>query len=487
MSKRFLILIAAFSWLSVLSQTPATDPNFHLVWSDDFSNTNVANPSIPDPSKWTVPDYNDGFIATNSQLPGSNYTGYAGAINITDNVSVSGGVLTIATKKQNYSCPNSAVGQYQCSAEWAAQLAGQSYQYQYTSGGVQALYYPQYGYVEAKIKFDAVNYANYHPGFVLYGQNYPYSYPAAQEIDIFEFTPKISNTIYASTMQRTNIHLHYYTGTDCANNGDCGHTSCPCDDYFNGTPVDFHCSSEPCYGSYNILSTPCSNWHVYGLEWTPKQIIWYVDGVVVRNSVNPGINSYPSNINIGSMVDTSNAIDNSISQVNMYVDYVNVYQFNPDCNGVINSCGYLFTTNDAVVKKSIAIGCSGYTNGTAGTGVVSLWASDYIKLSGNFSVPLGATFFAGTNDYCDPVLNPVNPIAGCSTSFEACTTNNFLGLNNQTFKDIDIGGTGCTVNITPTSGANQLLHASDKIILEQGVHIQATSSNKVELKITSCP
>jgi beta-glucanase (GH16 family) len=459
-----------FCYFSILTycnaQTPATDPNFHLVWSDDFT-SHITSTGKPDPSKWTLLANNDGYVATRCHQSSCGYKGYTGSVADSDNVSVSGGILTISAKKKNYSCPESAVavGQYQCSAEWAAQQAGQSYQYQYTSGGVTALYYPQYGYVEAKIKFDYVDFVKYHPGFVLYGQNDPNPYPAAQEIDIFEFVPVGLNPP-VQDIQLTNIHINYVSDTLCSN--------------------AFY-STGACYGNYNLLSTDYSNWHVYGLEWTPTQIIWYTDGVVVRNSVNPGINSYPSNINLGSAVDKFNSVDGS--QDNMYVDYVNVYQLNADCNDIINTCNYTFPATDNEVKKSITIGTGNNNNciNSTGSSNVIFWASDYINLSGDFSVPIGSTFFAGVNDYCDPVLNPANPIAGCSTYFEACTTINFLGLNNQIFKDIDIGGTGCNVDITPTSGNDQLLYASDKVIIEQGIHIQATTSNKVHLKITSCP
>jgi len=135
------------------AQTPATYPGYHLVWSDDFT-SHITASGKPDPNKWVVPANSDNFVATNCQQPSCGYNGYTGSVTDSDNVFVSGGVLTIATKKKNYSCPNPAVGQFACSAEWAAQQNGQAYQYQYTSGGVQARYFPQYGYVEAKIKFD---------------------------------------------------------------------------------------------------------------------------------------------------------------------------------------------------------------------------------------------------------------------------------------------------------------------------------------------
>lgn len=147
----------------------------------------------------------------------------------TDNVKVQNGALIITAKAEEY-LPE-----------------GMNNPYSYTSGrlnssGKQSF---KYGKMEARIKVPAVR--GLWPAFWMLGQNEPKGWPYCGEIDILE----------------TWNEMHFAQGT-------------------------IHWENElekPNRDSYDASSTKMADktqWHLYGINWTPKKIEWTLDNKVYK-------------------------------------------------------------------------------------------------------------------------------------------------------------------------------------------------------------
>ena len=133
--------------------------------------------------------------------------------------------------------------------------------------------------------------------------------------------------------------------------------------------------------------TDYTQWHIYGLEYTPEKLIWYIDGVKVREETDHPITSAMHLIlNYGGSPEGRIAGGTSKK---MYVDYVRHYTLDSDCQ-VINTPTYNFGTHDNKVKQSITIGNSGTTNQLQVGDDVYLRAKQSIQINGTFDVPLGS-------------------------------------------------------------------------------------------------
>jgi beta-glucanase (GH16 family) len=227
----------------------------------------------------------------------------------------------------------------------------------FTSGMVYSkqAYNVQYGYIESKIKLPYAY--GFWPAFWTFvgegvtGGN-------AAEIDIFEMLGHLSPTIMT-----TSLHMSYPDGNP------------------------YYKELEPYGFNYN------NTWHIYGVEWSPSKIVWYVDGVVVRTFDNPGI-SNPVRIVLNLAIEPDYLPNASAPfPSSMLVDFVKVYKLKNDCNTVINTCNYNFSTYDNKVKKEITIGGNGCSNTTPANTSLIMRASDGILLNGDFNVPVGSDIY----------------------------------------------------------------------------------------------
>jgi len=226
----------------------------------------------------------------------------------------------------------------------------------YTSGDLNSNQTYQYGYFEMICKLPKGS--GFWPAFWLWNERdvYPCWY---NEIDIFEM--KGANE-YITT---NNLHWYY---------------NCPIDHDFLPTV----------YKSQSCLDYSLS-YHSYSVEWDPDKIVWFLDGVSIRRDPNIyGINNplyIIANFSISPFSpDTVNATTPFPSY--MYIDAINVYRLNMDCNTDVNEIAD-FDNFYFAVKKSITL--SGATI-IPQNSKITLRATDYILLQSGFEVPLGAEF-----------------------------------------------------------------------------------------------
>jgi hypothetical protein len=273
------------------------------------------------------------------------------------------------------------------------------------------------------------------------------------EIDIFEMLGHLPSNLIT-----TNIHREY-------------------------CPPNQSCPWIPNYYQEAVINNfSYTDWHTYAIEWTPSKIIWYVDGYVIRIMPYHDIVD-PVKIIFSSVIDLDHLpspFNPTSFPLKMFVDYVKVYEVKKDCNNLINACNYNFSNYDNQVKNSITIGNGGCTNSINSGDNVTIRASEFINLSGNFSIPLGASFYADVNKECNNTLS-----LNCTHVFNQCNYN-FLGYDNAVKKEIDLGGANCSVPINPTSN-HIFLKATEKVTLKNGVTITPQNGNLVELSIVSCP
>ncbi len=344
----YLITFVCLLNINIRAQIPSNDPHWKLIFEDDFTTLNT--------SAWKVFNNFDHYAGVyNPPLPAESWLRKLVFLNKSTNVRVDNGALIIQMNKENYTCPSSSLVGWGCSNQ---EQTGNSYQY--TSGMVESVNQDYlYGYIEARIKIpDALGLNNAFWTINKDGLSYA-------EIDIFEMLPgaTIDNIYHNNSIMSSNIH-----------------TSSP--------------GSIP-GGTFKINHVNnFTNYHIYSIEWTPDKILFYVDGKIVRNSTNPGI-FQPSRIrfNIG-FSDWCNPV---ISNPIMSIDYIRIYQLEHECSAIVNSCTYNFSSHNNKVKKSITIGGSGCSNNLISGQNVVLRATDGIEIKGDFSVPLGAEFYADVN------------------------------------------------------------------------------------------
>jgi beta-glucanase (GH16 family) len=337
--------LAGFRCFMLNAQTPSSDPHWELIHDYDFDSI--------DTTEWHVFDNYD--HSAHIQVPESPLRDLI-FLSKSSNVRTEESELVIELIKEKFSCPKSARHEHGCSAQ-----AETGDRYHYTSGYVQSIQDYLYGYIEARIKCPndiGLNTAFW--TFVNNGQ--PYS-----EIDIFELLPGafINGSYHDENVMSSNIHWLDSAGI---------------------VRTDFRTYGIDDYTDY----------HTYAVEWTPDKIILYVDGKVVRNSINQGI-VYSSHLIFD--VGFSGWKDPIItsSHVKMLVDWVRIYALRDDCEKSIDTCSYDFSSHDNRVKKDIIIGGGGCENRISPWQRVVLRATDGIEIKGDFTVPLGAEFYADVN------------------------------------------------------------------------------------------
>lgn len=429
--KKYFFLLLLLSEITI-GQTPSNDSHWQLLWQDDFNtlDTNI----------WEVKNHNDHNSPTNCCGELQIYT------NRTDNVFTSNGNLVLRAKDESYSCPLPAINQWGCVRQYITEQA-----YSYTSGWVETknAFQVQYGYLESRIKLPYGN--GFWPAFWTWTGN-----PSYQEIDIFEMTPgadeychRNSSPHFTHTNNISTSNIHY--------------------DGPNGS-----CDDPYAFPSVSQISD-YTQWHTYGIEWSPTRIIWYLDNYPVRYYLNAGITA-PTTVIINFAISGTGGS----FPADMLADYVKVYQLNEDCSDYINSTTYDFSTYNNIEKNFIKIGQGGGSNSLTNGQDVKLRASQFIEISGDFTVPLGASLYLDANKDCSTDLE-----LECTQTFNPCAYD-FSNYDNSVKNIIELGGNDCNMTITPTNG-DILLQATDEIHIESGVIIAATPEHSFDLKIVPCP
>lgn len=329
---RFLIFITALSFLNALhAQTPVNDLHWQMTWEENFNTLNT--------NMWSVADLFDHYGEPQVYKSG--------------NVSVNGGNLIITVKQEMYSCPSFNVNPWHCTRQYNSG----GLPYSYTSGWVETKqpYNTKYGYIESRIKMPYG--FGFWPAFWTF-QGAGIVANNAAEIDIFEMLGHLPNDNVT-----TNIHLTYPDG----------------DPYFQRSQLE--------YFTY-------TDWHIYGVEWSPDRIVWYVDGRAIRTMYNHNITD-PVRIILNMAIEP--AYQPTANQApfpsDMRVDYVRVYDLKTDCNTAINTCSYNFSTHDNKVKKEITIGGGTCVNALPANSNITMRSTDGILISGDFTVPTGAQLY----------------------------------------------------------------------------------------------
>jgi beta-glucanase (GH16 family) len=258
-------------------------PSYNLIWDDEFSGSSM------DAKNWNLDVGNGATGWGNHEL--QYYTNG-------QNVTVTGGELTITAKKENTSdlCwYNNGTCQY-TSARLTTKEKREF----------------QYGKIKARIKLPVGN--GLWPAFWALGSNYPgTAWPKSGESDIME---------HKNTDNFTYGALHWY-------------------DDVNAHGADYSC---PPYGS-TIPTIDPTQYHVYDIEWNETYIRWHVDGiqtceVYIQNGAGSTEEFHKPfflllNLAVGG--DWPGVpVDDNVLPASMYVDYVRVY-----CSGIHISIGGL--------------------------------------------------------------------------------------------------------------------------------------------------
>lgn len=327
-------LLLAFSQFTVSGQTPANDAHWQLVWEDNF---NTLNTSI-----WNVRDNFDHWGEIQVFLARNTY--------------IENGNLVLELKHETYSCPSwaSMYPDYHCVRE-----AKTKQPYLYTAGTVESKppYNTRYGYIEARIKFP------YHyflwPTFwtalgdeVINGTN-------AAEIDIAEMLGETGPNVI-----QTNVHQNYTND------------------------ISRRLDLKP--DGYQW-----TDWHTYGIEWSPTRITWYLDGTPIRTLTDHGmIDPVKLILAIGVRPNIDWRGNPGFNfPYKMYTDYVKVYSLKKDCSNDLNVCNYWFPSYDNKIKKSITIGNGSCTNTVLAGQNIIMRASEGILINGDFTVQTGAELY----------------------------------------------------------------------------------------------
>lgn len=439
----FMVITLVYSSNYTSSQTPANDPHWQPLWSDEF------NSGFLDPAKWEVLDNFDQYgCAPNVFLNDNNYVFFKNDISNPSNK-----ILVLHLEKHDYDPiptyytipPNINPSDW-----WYCHKS----HYSYISGYIQTIdgFDTPYGYIEARIKLpdrEGINAA-------FWTVSNPY-----REIDIFEFIPGIQEEC---NRNKNDFFNH--------------------NKFNNSSNIHLLLDSKECSGMYDYPSVfgsfDYTQWHTYGIEWSPTRIIWYVDNYPVRYYKNSQI-TIPSRILFDLALINADQFDtyNTSVPADMEIDYFRSYILNEDdCDEYINTVNYDFFSYDYLLKNYISIGADGGVNSIQPGENVILRASQYIEINGNFNVPLGASLYMDANGQCGTTISDE-----CSLVFNPCSFD-FSNYNNSVKKSIELGGNGCNITILPTN--NLLFEATDKISLKPGVRITSNSGNSVKLKISPC-
>lgn len=264
---RILTVVFTVCAACLKAQTPYNDPNWihSPVWREEFDGDDINN------TYWEVRNYFDHFYYRNIDTidcsasitdEGQLYRNRKQAIGHNHenrdeqpifDYDISNGMLRLYLHNENCDCPEYARTKEMCSMQYFNEHCSNTIpQYHYT-GACIALkndHKFKYGYLEARIKMNCGN--GFFPAFWLYGVNYGSTHQGAdyQEIDIFEMTygHQSSNITHDQNIMTSNRHY----------------------------------LESPTNPPTLFMINDYTNYHKYGLEWTPSKFIYYVDGCIYR-------------------------------------------------------------------------------------------------------------------------------------------------------------------------------------------------------------
>jgi len=423
--KNYIIFILLLSPFILIGQIPPNDQHWQIVWEDNFD--------FFDDNIWLKRDYCD-------------HNGEP-QLYLEENVWTENGKLVIKVDDDPEDCPDPPPPIF----EWVCGSCTPG-THNYTSGWVHTIgnFNVQFGYIEARIKLSYGG--GLWPAFWAFSGHEGY-----QEIDIFEMFPGAEEYCYreederffhTNSLMTSNIHL--YGPIDC-------------DPYSNGSVS---------------LIQDYTQWHTYGIEWSPSKLIWYLDGYPIKFYQNSQITAL-THIILNLAINPSDKVEISSNfPAYMEVDFVKVWELKEDCVEFINLSNYDFSIYNNKLKNFIIIGDEGSSNILNTGDDIILRASQFIDIN-EITIPIGASLYADANKRCANDLS-----IECSQTFNPCTYD-FEGFDNSTKKTIDLGGNGCILNISPVNNTI-LLKATDEIILKSGVSVVPSPGKPVELKIVTC-
>ena len=237
----------------------------------------------------------------------------------------------------------------------------------YYSGAITAIEPFKYGYFETRCKYPVSS--GSFPAFWLWN----YSNGNYREIDIFEYSWLFRQWYEYIDSTR------FFTGGIW---------------YSNNSPTNGR------YGDHVHNLQPnepdLSNWHTYGVEWSPKRVVWYFDSIIVGEYLGdsvPSENMYLLlNLSLDNYVldDNGDPITNDFPR-DMVIDYVRVNKLSCNCDidAIIQNNIQLAAYNYSV-KNTITVGGYGYPVSVPSGNKVVLRADEGITINGDFEVPLGS-------------------------------------------------------------------------------------------------
>jgi beta-glucanase (GH16 family) len=421
--KYFFFLLFFGILLPCFGQTPANDPHWQLKWEDDFDTLNV--------NKWR-------------KVHNCDKMGGFEMLIISQNVDVLNSQLVLTVNNLPVFCPPDATvvswicDNEPCDCGW----------YAHSAGGVETMEpLEEHGYFEALVKVpDDVG---LHSAFwAFYG--YPPPYPHSEEIDMFEMMPgKQQKCPYDP-----NISLYTHNKNHMTSN------------------LWHDAVQDPAVS----MISDYTDWHIYGMEWSPSRIVLYLDSVPFRLIHNVSTN-HPTSIIFGMGLNQEVETRDITFPAKMYVEWVKVWELKKECAEFISSGHYDFLDYNDELKNFIIIGGEGFTNALSPEQDITLRASQFIELNGDFNVPMGASLYADANKECSEDLN-----TECSQTYNPCM---FFNYDNSIKKQIELGGIGCSLNILP-SLFDISMQSTDYTILKKGVTITPVPGKFIELKIVNC-
>lgn len=153
-----------------------------------------------------------------------------------------------------------------------------------------------------------------------------------------------------------------------------------------------------CHDNIGIAYVPnYTQYHRYGIEWTPSKLIWYIDDRMVRVTQNVGLDHIERIIFNLAISNYTAVSPSTIFPSAMYVDYIKLFGMNSLCKSSINDCSFNFSTYTNQVKSSITIGGNGCVNSVPANTSKVLRASTGIEIKGDFTVPLGSGLYLDVN------------------------------------------------------------------------------------------
>jgi beta-glucanase (GH16 family) len=256
----------------LLSSTLAAEPQWKLVWSDEFDKD-----GLPDPAKW---DYEEGFVRNNE----AQY--YTRARK--ENARVEKGMLVIEGRKEKFENPR-----YNANATRAS---GRQQFAEYTSAALVTKGKADWTYGRIEVRAKLPQGLGVWPAIWMLGTRG--GWPAGGEIDIMEFVGHSPDLVHAT--------VHF------SRNGK-------------------HASS----GSKLKVAKPFDDFHVYAVEWSADHMDFYFDqqkyhtfplSQADNNGENPFRKPQYLLINLALGGSWGGKIDPSIFPQKFLVDYVRVYQ-----------------------------------------------------------------------------------------------------------------------------------------------------------------